>query len=233
MSWCLCTHVELVVCCGLFCAPQLVVHWGSLSPSWSLLRVCLGRWVGSCLWHCTLRHHGRGAVGIVLYQLEDVSGDGNPLTCTGCLALHTPGVALMVLLGHKWDVGRAASLWLFPFLLSHRFSALRTSVCAGFALWALRSRLNSPCWAQRCCCRSISSIYLELLSALQLLLTQINVSFLSLYFLQSWHVAGLHSVGAELSLELRSTFSPRFPGNSRPPPHCICYNNWDSSVPQP
>lgn len=75
-------------------------------------------------------------------------------------------------------------------------------------------------------------IYPGLLSALQLLLTQINVSFLSLYFLQSWHVAMLQSVAAVLSLELRNTFSSWFPGNSRPPPHCICCHDCGSSVPR-
>lgn len=104
--------------------------------------------------------------------------------------------------------------------------------CVGW-VWTLRSRI----WTARAvepkdaAVEAFYSIQQEL-SALQLLLTQINVSFLSFYFLQSWHVAVLQSVGAVLSLELRNTFSPWFPGNSRPPHLCICYNNCVFPVPQ-
>lgn len=244
---------DVCVCAGVFvhtCRTRYLLQVVLCRHSWlfieglyplpsSLLRVCLGRWAGSCLQHCTLRHHG-SVVIIVLHQLEDVSEVCGPdPSCWhgwAALALHPPGVALrwllMVLLGHRWDAGHVASLWLFPFLLSHLQSGLVYELGLPDGLSGADS-VNSPCcWTPGCCCRSISSIYPGLLSALQLLLTQINVSFLSLYFLQSWHVVTLQSVGAVLSPELRNTFSPRFPGNSRHPPLCICYHDCGSSEPQ-
>lgn len=84
MCWCLCTCVELAVCCRLFCAVTAGCSLRVFIPFLISSRGN-GRCIGSCLWHCTLRHHGSGVVKIVLYQLEDVSGEWEPDPSTGCL----------------------------------------------------------------------------------------------------------------------------------------------------
>lgn len=176
---------------------------------------CLGRWTGSCLWHCTLRHHGSGVIRIVLDQLEEVSGEWEP--DPSCW--HGQD-ALAAWCGSEVasDGFAQAQVGYWPcfFTLAVPRSPLTSFLCSqdqcvGWLclMGTQEQTVNSPCcWTQGCCCRSIYSIYLELLSALQLLPTQINVSFLSLYFLQCWQVAELLSVGAVLSLELRNNFPP-------------------------
>lgn len=192
-------------------------------------------------WFLSLALHSEAPLEVVL-KLFFISWrmfleSGNQTLPRAALALHPPGVAprwlLMVLLG----TGGMLAMLLHSGccqVSSHMVSLQSGPVC-GLALPDGHSGADckQPVLLNPgCCCRSIYSIYLELLSALQLLLIQINVSFLSLYFLQCWHVAVLQSVGAVLSLELRNNVSPQFPGNSRPPPHCICYNHCASSVPQ-
>lgn len=170
-------------------------------------------------WFLSLALHSEAPLEVVL-KLFFISWrmfleSGNQTLPRAALALHPPGVAprwlLMVLLG----TGGMLAMLLHSGccqVSSHMVSLQSGPVC-GLALPDGHSGADckQPVLLNPgCCCRSIYSIYLELLSALQLLLIQINVFFLSLYFLQCWHVAVLQSVGAVLSLELRNNFSPNF-----------------------
>lgn len=71
---------DVCVCAGVFvhtCRTCCLLQVVLCSHSWlfieglyplpdSLLRVCLGRWAGSCLWHCTLRHHGSVVIIVLI-----------------------------------------------------------------------------------------------------------------------------------------------------------------------
>lgn len=231
MCWCLCPCVEPAVCCRLFCAAtgcSLWVFIPFLISSWGIALVDgLVHVSGSALW---------GTMEMVLLKLFFISWrmfleSGNQTLPADVDRLPWLSTHLVWLWGGFWwfcsGTGGILAVLLHSGcsqVSSHMVSLQSGPVC-GLALPDGHSgadSVSSPCcWTQGCCCGSIYSIYLELLSALQLLLTQMNVSFLSLYFLQCWHVAVLQSVGAVLSLELRNNFSPQFPGNSRPPPHWL------------
>lgn len=239
---CLCTRVELAVCCGLFftatagCSlrvfiPFLIPPWGFASVHrlvhvsgtalWGTMEVVVLKWFfiswGMFLesWNQTLP--------------ADMDCLGSPPTCCGSeVASHGFAQA-------------QEGCWPCGFILAVPISPLTSFLCSQdqYVGWVcLMGTQEQTLWTapavepRDAAVEAFYSIYPGLQSALQLLLTQINVFFLSLYFLQSWHIAVLQSVGAVLSLELRNTFSPWFPGNSRPPHHCICYNDYGSSVPQ-